>query len=96
MGLCTLEGVHKMNDFVLRGFCQKCNRPQIFGETTNHNVGGGVWEDCEPVWFLSPKQMRILWKSNQFDDFTFNELSKTLESNPFLVVKILSDAGKDS
>lgn len=93
------KGEERMNDFVLRGFCQKCNRPQIFGETTNHNVGGGVWEDCEPVWFLSPQQMRILCDAKEPMEKWFNEgmdIPEFVEKYPFLVAKILSDAGKDS
>lgn len=98
-----------MDHKLLRGFCQKCSGSiQLLIEhkdtwSAQHYIADMLWieqgRECgipEPVWFLSPKQMRILWQSKEFDDFTFNELAKTLESNPFLVAKILSDAGKEN
>lgn len=110
-----------MNDFVLRGFCQKCKWPISYSRlegienSAYHDVGsipgdkeyGGFKHDVEPVWFLSPKQMKIVWNSIEFRHWYIDEdnheifeegegLAEYVEKYPFLVAKILSDAGKDS
>lgn len=55
---------------------------------------------------LSPKQMAMILESNQYDRWRWNNhyrdhkninaLIEFLEKDPFLVAKILSDAGKES
>lgn len=65
-------------------------------------------ENIKPVWFLSPKQIEILAQEKQFGDWILkqnkgvdftsenllNFLSKFLEKEPFLVARILKEAGE--
>lgn len=100
-----------MNDFVLCGFCQKCDTPLEYlgnGSWCSHNPTKNICKKfCEPVWFLSPKQMRIVFASPLFNKEVldqrlnfFNEqgeaLAELLDKNPFLVASILKDAGKEN
>lgn len=102
------KGEERMNDFVLRGFCQKCECPlQFCKEDYLNHMHTVVLTNCkraEPVWFLSPKQMKIILFSEEFNKIYLDSnyksylpfLIHSLDTNPFLVAKILSDAGKDS
>lgn len=109
-----------MNDFVLRGFCQKCF---CVLEKSTYGKGYSMWgqpllfqneKECEitkhePVWFLSRRQITLLCYSKEYKEFCKkmngdwsliinfeNWINLMLGTNPFLVAKILSDAGKDS
>jgi hypothetical protein len=106
-----------MNESVLRGFCQKCGWPIHYGIdnekssvchsanfdsiNTNSIVKGMFYHKIEPVWFLSSKQMRILWENYEFkkwmweNTLSVNEtLAELLNKNPFLVARILKEAGE--
>ena len=107
-----------MNNFVLRGFCQTCGFPVYLNEekayhTTNANTPlcMGLYGHCrkiKPVWFLSPKQMKIVWEDDRSRAWMFERLNKQhrasahfllyyiLDENPFLVAKILKNAGEKS
>ena len=99
-----------MNDTILRGFCQKCFVPCRFDnfKTKMHNTKRAEYHQANPVWFLSPKQMRVVESSDKFWEWINQEiaiqqgfgditwLSLFIDREPFLVAKILSDAGKDS
>jgi hypothetical protein len=105
-----------MNHSILRGFCQKCDGPII---TDSVAKSGAVhynaeikhrWisptHEVEPVWFLSPQQMKIILSSNRFLEFVLDKqfesvllpndgyLPEFLESDPFLVAKILKESEK--
>lgn len=71
--------MEKMNDFVLRGFCQKCELSitwDSFNKQKDPNsifaycpksLSKGISVACEPVYFLSPKQIKIIerwWEKN--------------------------------
>lgn len=94
-----------MNDFVLRGFCKKCNCPLEMDEEGKafHNYGN----DCEtvfsqnPIWFLSPQQLDIIIFSKEYENWSVNENTKQyfrtliaqfLNDEPFLVAKILKES----
>lgn len=58
-----------MSDFVLRGYCKKCELPlfwnnEIDFNNAKHSISNykGTHQ-VEPVWFLSAKQMRIILES---------------------------------
>lgn len=104
-----------MNDFVLRGFCKKCEWQIYYSikqKRSFHFIPEGLdyskkYKNCqiEPVWFLSVKQMEIIQTSDEFSgdwmnkdtsdwDNSAKELEKFIQDNPFLVAKILKEAGK--
>jgi len=99
-----------MNDFILRGFCKKCEQPCFEGEKIKSHIGKyDSMESCEPVWFLSATQMEILnkWyninmnspkvvaKFECYVDSTLRiQFPYLLKDNPFLVAKILKENDK--
>lgn len=93
-----------MNNTVLRGFCQKCHDSiwLTFNGATwvpNHiqsyeQYCDGTKEFIQPVWFLSPAQMKILEVSKEI--WNYEGFADMLERNPFLVAKILKETGEDS
>lgn len=100
-----------MNDFVLRGFCKKCDTEVFLYDTRAMHCApnGSLCEDGkyskEPVWFLSAQQMDIITSSKEFAEFIeINEvdcwinphdaLAEFLKENPFLVSRILKEAGE--
>lgn len=80
-----------MNDFVLRGFCKKCDESHRFREDNEYGLCDEGYS-CQPVWFLSPTQMKILEVSKEI--WNYEGFADMLERNPFLVAKILKEAGK--
>ena len=94
-----------MNDFVLRGFCKKCDESHRFREDNEYGLCDEGYS-CQPVWFLSAKQMEIVFESDKFEEWAgqenyfelcnnaFTLIVKVLEDKPFLVAKILKDAGE--
>lgn len=74
-------------------------------ENMNTHMNPFEIHKIEPVWFLSAKQMRIVrsskefyeeyntWKKRKSPDGT---IATMLEKNPFLVSKILKEAGEKS
>lgn len=97
-----------MNDFVLRGFCQ-CGKPtkyELIIEGAYHALKHG--HQIMPVWFLSAKQMKIVWEDDRSRTWMFERVNKQhrasahfllyhiLDENPFLVAKILKDAEERS
>lgn len=103
-----------MDDSVLRGFCQKCG---LVVELNSYKEKQWIVHCnptrnsfCEPdaVWFLSAKQMKIVFESDEFEEWAgqenyfelcnnaFTLIVKVLEDNPFLVSKILKEAEEKS
>ena len=109
-----------MNDFVLRGFCKKCEWPialedgmikglhEVLDSDTGLSTNPIKCNDhkMEPIWFLSARQMQIVFGSDEFEKWAgqenyfelcnnaFTLIVKVLEEHPFLVSKILKDAGE--
>lgn len=91
-----------MDNSVLRGFCQKCESPCVFGNDPMKNVSGLLKCGhsngkalCEPVWFLSPQQMKKIYFSQEFANWRYmhqqKEIWDFLIHSPFLVTKILKE-----
>lgn len=101
-----------MNDFVLRGFCKKCGQQINWDTKENYTdcpalILIKMAGPCEPVWFLSARQMQIVFGSDEFEKWAgqenyfelcnnaFTLIVKVLEDEPFLVAKILKEAEKE-
>ena len=83
-----------MNDFVLRGFCQKCDESWIYPWPDARFCPKGG--QCEWIGFLFPNQMKIILFSKKFQESDYRKLDAIglvciLEEEPFLVAKILSE-----
>lgn len=112
-----------MNDSVLRGFCRTCGWPiylwdmngiyfpryiEYVDENINTHMNPFEIHKIVPVWFLSPKQMKIIWEDDHSRAWMFKRVNKQhrasahfllyhiLDENPFLVAKILKEAGENS
>ena len=102
-----------MNDFVLRGFCKKCESSLIYGQSSRtihykkEIIGKSIDWECihkEPVWFLSAKQLDIISHSDEYwkwangdeheEAMNINYIINFLNREPFLVAKILKEAGE--
>ena len=109
-----------MNDFVLRGFCKKCGSGICMEKKNAYSIHAPENENWfifhlnpyikkhlpEPVWFLSARQIEIVFYSPVFCQWVFGEnwkgkgepsaiwLIRILNEEPFLVAKILRDAEK--
>lgn len=106
-----------MNETILRGFCQKCGmslewddnydkkyNPKFRASHRDHY--DEPMHSIEPVWFLSPNQIRLIHVSKEWNEFYeknfnliypktgFEMLAKLLEEEPFLVAKILKESEK--
>lgn len=75
----------------------------VLHEWPSESIG---YHEVEPVWFLSPKQMDIIVQSKSFRDWYIEKecdhwedsnesLAEFLRKEPFLVAKILREAGEE-
>lgn len=99
-----------MNDTILRGFCKECDAYWTWKEFSQKEKEGltchGTESYCEPVWFLSAKQMRVVYKSEEYSKWFeenlnlirplpfWENIARFLEDMPFLVAKIIKEAEK--
>lgn len=98
-----------MNDFVLRGFCKKCEYPIKWQESIDWNESkhyGNLHKrhksqkiethKIEIEWFLSAKQIKIVHDSDVVHGIKndWEAVYILLDENPFLVAKILKEAGE--
>ena len=98
-----------MSDFVLRGFCKKCGQQINWDTKENYTdcpalILIKMAGPCEPIWFLSAKQMDTIAHSDEYwkwangdeheEAMNINYIINFLNREPFLVSKILKDAGE--
>lgn len=99
-----------MNESILRGYCAKCEDKLIFNLQTKEGIDyqhrdiSLELHIIEPIWFLSAKQMEIVQNSEKFFewcgttphplDCSIATLIVLLETEPFLVAKILKEEGE--
>jgi len=68
----------------------------------NSIVKGQFYHKIKPVWFLSAKQMKIVGESEKWGDWLdsldkyddWQDLIQFIQENPFLVARILKEAGE--
>lgn len=102
-----------MNDFVLCGFCKKCADEVVYDIEAmrwfhNSREQEEICGNADGIGFLSAKQMKIVFESDEFEEWASQEnyfelcnnaftlIVKVLDENPFLVSRILKDAGEKS
>lgn len=91
-----------MNEYVLRGFCQKCEWPialedgmikglhEVLDSDTGLSTNPIKCNDhkMEPVWFLSAKQMETIEYSNEFEKYCRN---RSEASEPWRLIYSLKE-----
>jgi len=111
-----------MSDFVLRGYCKKCKWPikmdwispthcvPMHYDPDNEDDPSFQEDlfkhDIEPVWLLSAKQQRIVYGSDEYEEWVKKQgysnkhnvdcLINFFEEEPFLIAKILKDFETDA
>lgn len=89
---------------MLRGFCTICSKDYEYDLKSKGNSDFWcVGHKPKIEWVLSPQQMKIIYESDDFGSWYGDQKSgtnitkalwKILESDPFLVAKILKEAEK--
>jgi len=78
------------------------DKTKFYQGNCNAKLVNGKYGKCSPVWFLSAKQMKIVGESEKWGDWLdsldkyddWPDLIQFIQENPFLVARILKEAGE--